>query len=110
MPTAPVPTDVGVVGPWQGSADARDREWELRAFFADANGRLTEDPVTGSLNASVGQYLLSTGQVAAPGYIAGQGRCIGADGRIAVTIDDDTVWIGGKVHMVAQGAALRPPT
>jgi len=105
--TASVPTDVGLVGPWQNGV--RDREWELRAFFADANGRLVEDPVTGSLNASVAQYLLAAGHVAAPGYVAGQGQCIGADDRIAVTIDDLGVWIGGKVHMVAQGAALNGP-
>ncbi|WP_420383756.1 PhzF family phenazine biosynthesis protein [Novosphingobium sp.] len=106
--TAPVPTDVGLAGAW-GADHLRDRQWEVRAFFADANGRLVEDPVTGSLNASVGQYLLATGHVAAPGYIAGQGQCIGADGRIAVTVHTDGVWIGGKVQMVAQGAALHLP-
>lgn len=115
--TAPIPTDVGLVGKWAdapcpgakcpgNSVGARDREWEVRAFFADATGRLVEDPVTGSLNASVGQYLLAGGHVAAPGYVAGQGQCIGADGRIAVAIDDNAVWVGGKVRMVAQGAVL----
>jgi len=107
--TAPIPTDVGLVGKW-GDDRARDRgqdrQWEVRAFFADANGRLVEDPVTGSLNASVAQYLLATGHVTAPGYVAGQGQCIGADGRVAVAIADGAVWIGGTVHMVAQGAML----
>jgi len=102
---APVPTDIGLVGSWGGTCE---RQFELRAFFADANGRLTEDPVTGSLNASVAQYLLAEGQVAAPGYVAGQGQCIGAHGRIVVTIEDGAIWIGGAVRMVARGAALTP--
>jgi PhzF family phenazine biosynthesis protein len=104
VPVAPVPTDVGLIGAW--SDGGRDRQFELRAFFADANGHVVEDPVTGSLNASVAQYLVAGGQVAAPGYVAGQGQCIGADGRIAVAIEDDAVWIGGTVRMVARGAAL----
>ena len=100
---APVPTDVGLVGAWpQGHA----RQFELRAFFADANGRLTEDPVTGSLNASVAQYLLAHGHAAAPGYAAGQGQCIGADGQIAVAIEPEAIWIGGRTRIVARGAAL----
>jgi PhzF family phenazine biosynthesis protein len=103
VPTAPIPTDVGLVG---ACDDTADRQFEVRAFFADANGRLTEDPVTGSLNAAVAQYLLNAGYAAAPGYSAGQGQCIGADGRIAVTFADDAVWIGGQARMIARGAAL----
>jgi PhzF family phenazine biosynthesis protein len=100
---APVPTDVGLVGAWpKGHA----RQFELRAFFADANGRLTEDPVTGSLNASVAQYLLAHGHAQAPGYAAGQGQCIGADGQIAVAIEPEAIWIGGRTRIIARGAAL----
>ena len=101
--TAPVPTDIGLVGAWPAG---HPRQFELRAFFADANGRMTEDPVTGSLNASVAQYLVDAGHAAAPGYRAGQGQAIGADGDIAVTIAADGIWIGGVARMVAQGAAL----
>lgn len=100
---APVPTDVGLVGAWpKGYA----RRFELRAFFADANGRLVEDPVTGSLNAAVAQYLLAHGHAAAPGYAAGQGQCIGADGHIAVAIEDGAVWIGGRTRIVSRGGTL----
>lgn len=101
--TAPVPTDVGLVGAWPAGGDC---QWELRAFFADANGRLTEDPVTGSLNASVAQYLLASGHAAAPGYAAGQGQCIGADGRIAVAIEGDAIWIGGRTRIVSRAGSL----
>jgi PhzF family phenazine biosynthesis protein len=105
--TAPVPTDVGLVGAWP---HGHDRQWEVRAFFSDANGRVTEDPVTGSLNASVAQYLLGAGYAAAPGYAAGQGQRIGADGRIAVriedAIEDGGIWIGGRTRIVARGGSL----
>ena len=101
--TAPVPTDVGLVGAWGHGAQ---RQFEVRAFFTDANGRLKEDPVTGSLNAAVAQYLVGAGHAAVPGYAAGQGQCIGADGHIAVTIETDAVWIGGTARIVARGATL----
>jgi PhzF family phenazine biosynthesis protein len=99
--TAPVPTDIGLVGAWPDAA-----HFELRAFFTDATGRLVEDPVTGSLNASVAQYLRDAGLAAAPGYRAGQGRCTGADGRIDIAIEPDAIWVGGRVRIVAQGARL----
>ena len=101
---APVPTDVGLVGPWGAGSDS---QFELRAFFADATGRLGEDPVTGSLNASVAQYLLGAGLAAAPGYRAGQGRKVGADGRIDLRIEPDgEIWVGGTVRIVSAGGAL----
>jgi predicted PhzF superfamily epimerase YddE/YHI9 len=57
--------DLGVVGPHDAGADVA---WELRAFFPKA-GATTEDPVTGSLNASVAGWLLRTGRATAP-YVA----------------------------------------
>jgi PhzF family phenazine biosynthesis protein len=100
--SAPVPSDIGLVGAWPAG---HDRQFELRAFFTDASGRLKEDPVTGSLNASVAQYLVATGQAAAPGYAAGQGQTIGADGMITVAIED-AIWIGGRTRIVARGGTL----
>ena len=67
---------------------------EVRAFFP-VDGRAVEDPVTGSFNASLAQWLLSSGRVSAP-YVASQGTVIGRRGRVHVTRDDDgTVWIAG---------------
>jgi PhzF family phenazine biosynthesis protein len=67
---------------------------EVRAFFPK-DGMLAEDPVTGSLNASLAQWLLGTGRVDAP-YVASQGGALGRAGRIHVSQDGDgTVWIGG---------------
>jgi PhzF family phenazine biosynthesis protein len=83
--------DLGVVGPHP--ADAPEAI-EVRAFFPKA-GALVEDPVTGSLNASLADWLLCTGRVSAP-YIASQGTALGRAGRVHVTQDDDgTIWVGG---------------
>lgn len=84
--------DVGLVGAYPpGSACAI----ELRALFSDQHRRLLEDPVTGSLNASVAQWLISTGQIAAP-YVASQGTRLGRAGRVYISQDADrTLWVGG---------------
>lgn len=103
--SAPVGTDVGVISPAPaGSA----MQWELRAFFADGRGVVREDPVTGSLNAAAAQYLFAAG-LAQGRYLAGQGRMVGADGRVTASIDGDgQVWIGGACATIAAGADLTP--
>ncbi|WP_307962042.1 hypothetical protein [Salinispora arenicola] len=54
---------------------------------------MREDPVTGSLNAGIAQWLISTG--AAPGsYRAGQGARVGRRGVLTVRADGDVVWVG----------------
>jgi PhzF family phenazine biosynthesis protein len=86
-----VDLDVGVVGPYpEGSPQA----FEVRAFFPK-DGSTVEDPVTGSLNASLAQWLLRTGRASAP-YVASQGTALGRAGRAHVSRDDDgTIWVGG---------------
>ena len=92
--------DLGVVGPYpEGSAAA----YEVRAFFSNERGELVEDPVTGSLNASLAQWLISSGRVSPP-YTASQGTNLGRSGR--PRIDQDaagTVWVGGMTHTVVEG-------
>ena len=76
---------------------------ELRAFFS-INGVTAEDPVTGSLNASVAQWLIGSGQLTAP-YVATQGSAIGRDGRIHISQDEDgTIWVGGRTETVISGS------
>ena len=66
----------------------------MRAFFPKA-GTVVEDPVTGSLNASLADWLLRTGRVTAP-YVARQGTALGRAGRVHVSQDaDGTIWVGG---------------
>jgi PhzF family phenazine biosynthesis protein len=83
--------DVGVAGPYpEGSPHA----FEVRAFFPK-DGATVEDPVTGSLNASLAQWLLGTGRARAP-YVASQGTALGRAGRVHVSRDPDgTIWVGG---------------
>lgn len=81
---APAPSDAG----W---------DFELRAFTSSY-----EDPVTGSLNASVGQWLMRTG-VATGDYVAAQGAAIGRDGRVHVTRDGNEIWVGGDVTACIEG-------
>ena len=83
--------DVGLVGPYPpGSPQAI----EVRGFFPK-DGVMVEDPVTGSLNASVAQWLLRTGRLQAP-YVASQGTVLGREGWVHVTVDEaGTIWIAG---------------
>jgi PhzF family phenazine biosynthesis protein len=74
-------------------------------FFADATV-VCEDPVTGSFNASLAQWLIAEGH-APTRYIACQGTCIGREGR--VHIDQDSagqVWVGGDALTCIDGAVL----
>jgi len=94
-----VDLDVGVVGPYpEGSPEA----FEVRAFFPK-DGSTVEDPVTGSLNASLAQWLLATGRASAP-YVASQGTALGRMGRVEVTRDPDgTIWVGGATVTCVEG-------
>jgi PhzF family phenazine biosynthesis protein len=66
---------------------------EVRAFTAPVG--IEEDPVTGSLNASLAQWLIADALMP-PHYLAVQGRCVGRDGRVQVRRDEEErVWIGG---------------
>lgn len=72
-------------------------------MFFPVRGATVEDPVTGSLNASVAQWLLAAGL--AP-YVAAQGTVLGRAGRVAVTRDDDGIWVGGATVAVIAGDVL----
>ena len=90
--------DVGVVGPHLAGADA---DIEVRAFFTKGNG-VAEDPVTGSLNAALAQWLISTGRVASS-YTSAQGTVLGRAGRVHVEQAGEDIWIGGHCVTVVQG-------
>lgn len=93
-----LPVDVGVVGPWPAGSECAV---EVRAFVPHAAG-VAEDPVTGSLNASLAQWL--AGSVLPASYTAAQGTVIGRRGRVHVTTaDDGTIWVGGDTLTTIQG-------
>ncbi len=96
---APVELDVGVVGPHPTGSECAI---EVRAFFPK-DGATVEDPVTGSLNASLAQWLLGAGRLAAP-YVASQGTALGRAGRVHITQEaDGTIWVGGGTMTCIQG-------
>lgn len=61
-----------------------------------------EDPVTGSLNAGIGQWLIGAGRLPSS-YVAGQGARRRRDGRVYVEAGDGEVWVGGDVVTVIRG-------
>ena len=77
---------------------------EVRAFAAPMG--VDEDPVTGSLNASLAQWLIADGHMPER-YTAHQGTCLGRRGRVALQRDaDDQVWVGGDVVTCISGQVL----
>ena len=88
---------VGLVAPQPAGADTA---FEVRAFAAPVG--INEDPVTGSLNAGLAQWLIDDG--AAPdAYVAAQGTALGRAGRVHVLREGDALWIGGEVTPCIEG-------
>jgi PhzF family phenazine biosynthesis protein len=90
--------EVGVVAPQPAGSDT---QFEVRAFFTGNNG-IAEDPVTGSLNAALAQWLIGAG-IAPPNYVAAQGTAMGRAGRVFVQQDGADIWIGGHSVTVIDG-------
>jgi len=90
--------NLGVVGPWT-AADGKDADFEVRAFIPS---RASEDPVTGSLNAGLAQWLIGGG-LAPNAYVASQGTALGRVGRVHIERDGDDIWIGGNTVTVVNG-------
>ncbi len=90
--------DVGVVGP---RSIGTDTQFEVRAFFPGHNG-MAEDPVTGSLNAALAQWLIGAG-LAPSRYVAAQGTKLGRAGRVFVEQIGADIWIGGSSVTVVDG-------
>lgn len=93
--------DIGVVGPRPEGGEA---QVEVRGFAPHAG--IPEDPVTGSLNAGLAQWLIGDGTLPRS-YVAAQGTAIGRAGRIHVDSDPadaDVIWIGGDTRTTITGA------
>ena len=77
---------------------------EVRAFAAAIG--IAEDPVTGSLNASLAQWLMADG-VMPTHYTASQGAALGRNGRVHLTQDaTGQVWVGGHAVTCITGQVL----
>ena len=92
--------DIGIVGPHSGG----DVDFEVRAFFPGNSG-ITEDPVTGSLNAAIAQWFMASGR-ASDSYTAAQGTALDRAGRVQVVRDGADIWIGGECVTVISGEVL----
>lgn len=91
--------DIGVVGFRPAGTET---VYEVRAFFSDHSGRLVEDPVTGSLNASVAKWMIDEGRVSTP-YRVSQGQGVGRQGIVHIDRDENGIWVGGATQTIASG-------
>jgi PhzF family phenazine biosynthesis protein len=90
---------LGVVAAYPKGAE---HQFELRAFFTTT--QVVEDPVTGSLNAGVAQWLIGAG-LAPERYRASQGRAIGRAGTVFVNRDaQGDIWVGGDSVTCVDGS------
>ncbi|KTC24325.1 phenazine biosynthesis protein PhzF [Pseudomonas putida] len=91
--------NVGVIAPWVGLQAEADVE--VRAFMGE---EYNEDAVTGSLNASLAQWLIGSGAINNQ-YTASQGTALGRRGRIHIESVNGTIWVGGAVNKCISGRA-----
>ncbi|MCZ0963401.1 PhzF family phenazine biosynthesis protein [Paracoccus benzoatiresistens] len=91
---------IGVVGAWDAAQDGPEAQFEVRAFAMGVG--VKEDPVTGSLNAALGQWLIGSGR-APRSYVASQGTALGRAGRVHVDQIGDDIWIGGVTRTNISG-------
>ena len=90
---------VGAIGAYPPGSE---HDFELRTFAPGAG--VPEDPVCGSMNASVGQWLTATGAAPAA-YRVSQGARVGRAGTVEITADPDgTVWVGGAATVCIRGS------
>jgi PhzF family phenazine biosynthesis protein len=84
-----------------GAAASEHTQAQVRAFAAPIG--VNEDPVTGSLNASLAQWLIAD-DLAPASYTATQGTCLGRSGQVHITQDDTgQVWVGGDSVTCIEG-------
>lgn len=97
--------DVGVIHIAPDAGDNPERPGAVVRAFAAPMGN-PEDPVTGSLNASLAQWLIAEG-LAPTRYLVAQGECLGRAGRVYIHQDEQgQVWVGGHTVTCIEGTAL----
>ena len=98
------PLELGVVAPLQKvgavAQQTGEADFEVRALLSLE--AVPEDPVTGSLNAGLAQWLIGAG-LAPESYVVSQGTVLGRDGRVFVEKQGDTIWVGGQVTPLVEG-------
>jgi PhzF family phenazine biosynthesis protein len=95
--------EIGVIGP---EPAGHETQFEVRGFAPGAG--VPEDPVTGSLNAGLAQWLIACHR-APSRYVVAQGTLLGRAGRVHVERDGDDIWIGGDVAGCIEGTVTLGP-
>ena len=92
---------IGVAAIRVGPADDDSADLVVRGFAPHMG--IDEDPVTGSLNAGLAQWLIADGRMASS-YVAAQGAALGRDGRVQIRTDTaGQVWVGGQAVTCIEG-------
>ncbi len=92
---------VGAIGAYPGGSE---HAFEMRTFAPGVG--VAEDPICGSMNAAVAQWLLRTGAVSGS-YRVSQGQRLGRAGDVMITADPDgTIWVGGNTDTLFNGTAV----
>lgn len=91
---------IGLIGAHEPDAEC---DYEVRMMGSSSG--MSEDPITGSLNAAIGCWMRDLGIWSGEKKIA-QGTCIGRTGRVFVQCGADAVWIGGQSHVLIEGTVL----
>lgn len=94
---------VGAFAAFDPSKDGTSAQFEVRAFSAE--GAPHEDPVTGSLNAGLAQWLIKS-HIAPPEYVVSQGEVLRRMGRIHIKQDGPQIWVGGAVRTCVTGKLM----
>lgn len=83
--------------------EGHEAQFEVRAFAPGLG--VPEDPVTGSLNAGLAQWLIKAG-LAPQRYVAAQGAALGRAGRVYLELLGEQVWVGGDIAPCISGTVL----
>jgi PhzF family phenazine biosynthesis protein len=95
---------LGLVAPQPAGSDT---DYEVRVFVPSLG--VPEDPVTGSLNAGLAQWLIKEG-LAAHSYVVKQGTALGRAGKVFIDCIGDDIWVGGEVVSCIEGTVDFPLT
>ena len=83
--------------------DGNSAQFEVRAFSVEDVGH--EDPVTGSLNAGLAQWLIGS-RIAPPEYVVSQGTALKRLGRVHIEQNGSRIWVGGMVRTCVMGKLM----
>ena len=95
----PAFNSIGLIGAHSAGAEC---DYEVR-MLAPSSG-MSEDPITGSLNAALAHWMHADGRLTGPVTVA-QGTCMNRHGRVSIRPDRNrrSILIGGDTHIVIDG-------